>query len=146
MNFTPQQRAWILLLALVVGTGSTVVVTSYLGGAKLWVAILVGLGTAGTNVYHALTEKPQNKGLGSGNTEQFKNPPHQKRTMKKSVAFNVGEQLSIGADTFTKLHGQDADSHGVVHANEVWTNQDGARFNPTLEFQLGLGEPQFIHE
>jgi len=58
MNFTPQQKAWILLVSLIVGSSATVIVTSFLGGAKIWVAVLLGIGTAGTNVYHALSKSP----------------------------------------------------------------------------------------
>lgn len=54
-------KEYIKLVSLVVGTGSAVTVTSYLGGAKLWIAILCGLGTGATNVYHALSETPKNK-------------------------------------------------------------------------------------
>lgn len=49
-------KEWVKLISLVIGTGSAVTVTSYLGGAKLWIAILCGLGTGATNVYHALKE------------------------------------------------------------------------------------------
>jgi hypothetical protein len=45
----------------VLGTGSAACVASYLGGAKLWVSILVGVGTGATNVYHALSDKPSDK-------------------------------------------------------------------------------------
>lgn len=61
MNFSAQTKAWILLVALIFGTSSGTVVTAYLGGAKVWVAVLLGLGVAGTNVYHALSERPQDK-------------------------------------------------------------------------------------
>jgi len=55
---TESQKAWIKLLSLVVGTGAAVTATSVLGGCKPWVAALIGLGTAGTNVYHAFSDPP----------------------------------------------------------------------------------------
>lgn len=59
MNQTTKE--WIKLFALTIGTGSAVTVTSYAGGSKLWVAILCGIGTGMTNVYHALSDKPGDK-------------------------------------------------------------------------------------
>jgi hypothetical protein len=58
MNFTDKTKAWILLITLVLSTGAVITVTSYEGGAKLWVAILLGLATGATNVYHALSAGP----------------------------------------------------------------------------------------
>lgn len=55
------QKAWIKLIALIFGTGAAVCVTAIQGGAKPWIGILLGLGTAGTNVYHALSDKPASK-------------------------------------------------------------------------------------
>ena len=51
-------KDWIKLISLIFGTGAAVCVTAIQGGAKPWVAIVLGLGTAGTNVYHAMAEKP----------------------------------------------------------------------------------------
>lgn len=59
MNFTPQTKAWILLICLVVGTGGGITISTYLGGAKAWIAILAGLAAGGTNVYHALAQSPK---------------------------------------------------------------------------------------
>lgn len=61
MNFSPQVKAWILLITLVMGTGIGVGMTAFLGGAGPWVAFLCGLGTGATNVYHALNESPKDK-------------------------------------------------------------------------------------
>ncbi len=61
MNFDDKTKAWILLIALVIGTGGTVTITTYLGGATLWVAILAGIGTGASNVYHALNDSPSDK-------------------------------------------------------------------------------------
>ena len=61
MEFDPKTKAWIQLIALVLGTGAAVTITTFLGGAKLWVAILAGLGTGASNVYHALNESPKEK-------------------------------------------------------------------------------------
>lgn len=58
MNFSPQVKAWILLASLVLGTGISVGMTAFLGGASPWVAAICGLGTGATNVYHALSESP----------------------------------------------------------------------------------------
>ncbi len=58
MNFSATTKAWILLITLVMSTGAAITVTSYEGGAKLWVAILLGLATGATNVYHALSAGP----------------------------------------------------------------------------------------
>lgn len=56
---SPAAKEWLKLISLLVGSGSVVTVTSYLGGAKLWIAILCGLGTGATNLYHALNESPR---------------------------------------------------------------------------------------
>jgi len=58
MNFTPQQKAWILLIALIFSAGGGVFLTSYLGGAKLWLSVVSGLITASSSVYHALNKPP----------------------------------------------------------------------------------------
>lgn len=58
-GFNAQTKAWVKLVALVLSTGSGVAVTSYLGGANVWIAVLCGLGTAGTNVYTSLADSPQ---------------------------------------------------------------------------------------
>lgn len=74
MNFTDSQKAWILLVCLVVGTGGGVTVTSYLGGSKIWVAVLCGLATGATNVYHALSQSPKDR-ISSGNTQMLYKSP-----------------------------------------------------------------------
>lgn len=58
MNFDPKTKAWIVLISLVVGTGSAAAGVAAAAGAKWWGVLLVGLGTAGTNVYHALANSP----------------------------------------------------------------------------------------
>lgn len=63
MNFSPQTRAWILLICLVLGSGITVGVTSLLGGSSPWIAALCGLATGATNVYHALAASPKDKAV-----------------------------------------------------------------------------------
>jgi hypothetical protein len=70
MNFSPQVKAWLQLVSLVLGTGSGVAVTAYLGGARPMIAFLCGLGTAATNVYHALTDSPRDKAIGAGDRKQ----------------------------------------------------------------------------
>lgn len=61
MNFTPKQKAWIMLVTLVLSTGGGITISTYLGGAKLWIAILAGLAAGGTNVYHSLAASPNDK-------------------------------------------------------------------------------------
>lgn len=61
MDFPPQTKAWIQLIALIFGTGAGITVTSYLGGSKLWVSVLCGLGAAGMGVFHALSDSPKDK-------------------------------------------------------------------------------------
>lgn len=61
MNFSPQVKAWIQLISLVLGTGIGVGMTAFLGGAAWQVAFLCGLGTGMTNVYHALSDSPKDK-------------------------------------------------------------------------------------
>ncbi len=63
MNFSPQVKAWILLVCLLVGSGITVGVTSFLGGSTPWVAALCGAATGLTNLYHALAESPKDKAV-----------------------------------------------------------------------------------
>lgn len=58
MNFSPEVKAWLQLITLVLGTGIGVGVTAYLGGANWCIALLCGLGTGATNVYHALSDSP----------------------------------------------------------------------------------------
>lgn len=65
MNFSPQVKAWLQLLSLVLGTGIGVGMTAFLGGASPWVSFLCGLGTGMTNVYHALSESPKEKVKGT---------------------------------------------------------------------------------
>jgi hypothetical protein len=61
MNFSPQVKAWLQLITLVLGTGIGVGVTAFLGGSHWVIATLCGLGTGATNVYHALSESPKAK-------------------------------------------------------------------------------------
>ncbi len=61
MNFPPIVRAWLLLITLALSSGIGVGMTAFLGGATRGVAFLCGLGTAMTNVYHALAASPKDK-------------------------------------------------------------------------------------
>ena len=63
MNFSPQVKAWILLVALVLGEGLTVGYGAYLSGSNPWAAAILGLGTAASSVYHRLSESPQDKSV-----------------------------------------------------------------------------------
>lgn len=56
---TPSQKAWLKLLMLALGSGIAVGITSYAGGCKPIIATLTGIGTAATNVYHALSDSPK---------------------------------------------------------------------------------------
>lgn len=58
MNFSPQVRAWLQLIALVLSSGIGVGYGAFLGGASPVAAFICGLGTAATNVYHALAASP----------------------------------------------------------------------------------------
>jgi hypothetical protein len=61
MNFTPQVKAWILLVTLVLGTGIATGYAAFLTGSHWTGALIVGLGTGATNVYHALSDSPKDK-------------------------------------------------------------------------------------
>jgi hypothetical protein len=61
MNFSPVVKAWIQLVSLVLGTGIGVGMTAFLGGASWGVALICGIGTGATNVYHALSDSPKDK-------------------------------------------------------------------------------------
>lgn len=61
MNFSPTTKAWIMLLTLVLSTGTGAGITAFLGGSHWGVSIIIGLGVAATNVYHALSESPKLK-------------------------------------------------------------------------------------
>ncbi len=61
MNFPPLVRAWLLLITLALGAGITFGMTAFLGGCTPWVAFFGGIGTAMTNVYHALAASPKEK-------------------------------------------------------------------------------------
>lgn len=61
MNFPPIVRAWLMLITLAIGTGTGVGYTAFLSGAGPWGSFFCGLGTAMTNVYHALAASPKEK-------------------------------------------------------------------------------------
>ena len=62
MNFTPAQKAWILLVALVISAGGAVFLTSYAGGSKPWFAVVSGVIAGASSVYHALSKSPTDAG------------------------------------------------------------------------------------
>jgi F0F1-type ATP synthase assembly protein I len=72
VNFSPALKAWIQLVSLVVGSGIGVGMTAFLGGSNWVVALICGIGTGATNVYHALSESPRDKAART--TAPF--PPH----------------------------------------------------------------------
>lgn len=61
MNFSPSVKAWILLITLTLSTGGGVGLVAYNGGSHWGYAILCGLITGATNVYHALSSSPKEK-------------------------------------------------------------------------------------
>jgi hypothetical protein len=61
INFDPKTRAWIQLISLALGTGAAITGTTIAGGCNLWIAILAGVGAAGSAGGHALTESPNDK-------------------------------------------------------------------------------------
>jgi hypothetical protein len=73
MNFSPLTVAWIQLISFVLGTSIMAGVAAYLGGAHWGVSCLIGVGTACTNLYHALAKSPQEKAAES--TPPFPVPP-----------------------------------------------------------------------
>lgn len=67
MNFSPEVKAWLMLITLVLSTGLAAGYTAFLTGSNPWGAAVVGLGTAATNVYHALSQSPKDKMKGQTN-------------------------------------------------------------------------------
>lgn len=67
MNFSPAVKAWILLICLVISSGGAVGYTAFLGGAKWQLALIAGLISSATNVYHALSQSPKDKISGATN-------------------------------------------------------------------------------
>lgn len=65
MNFSPAVKAWILLVCLIISSGGAVGMTTFLGGAKWPIAVITGLITGVTNLYHALAQSPKDKVSGS---------------------------------------------------------------------------------
>lgn len=61
MNFSPKTTAWIKLIALVFSTGITVAAAAYTSGAKPIYCVVIGIGVAATNVYHALSPSPNDQ-------------------------------------------------------------------------------------
>lgn len=63
MNFSPQVRAWILLISLVVSTGGVAGLAAFTGGASLASSIATGVITGASNVYFALSASPKDKAV-----------------------------------------------------------------------------------
>jgi hypothetical protein len=61
MNFSPQVRAWLLLVSLLFGSSLTLGYTAFLSGASVAGAIIVGAGNGLLGLYHALSESPKDK-------------------------------------------------------------------------------------
>ena len=62
MNFSPQVKAWLRLITLVVSSGTAIGMGAFLSGSPKSVAIVLGIGAAATNVFHALTDSPKDAG------------------------------------------------------------------------------------
>lgn len=75
MNFTDQQKSWILLVCIVLASGGTVVVGSYTGGCKLWCSILLGLAAGAGHVATALMSPDKLKGQDLPATPPQPQPP-----------------------------------------------------------------------
>ena len=58
IQLDPKTKAWIQLLALAIGTGCAIGGASYAGGCKPWVAVVAGLGAAGSAIFHAVSDSP----------------------------------------------------------------------------------------
>lgn len=61
MNFSPLVRSWIILIFMVVGTGTTAGYTAFLTGSSVAGAFLVGVGVASSNVVTNLMKSPADK-------------------------------------------------------------------------------------
>lgn len=58
MNFTPKQKAWISLIALVFSAGGAIGVGAWQSGSHPVAAAILGFGAAGTAVWTALKPSP----------------------------------------------------------------------------------------
>ena len=50
MEFTQKQKAWILLVCIIIGTGGTTFVVNFAGGAVWWCALIGGLDRKSTRL------------------------------------------------------------------------------------------------
>ncbi len=75
MNFSPQVRAWILLISLLFGTSLTLGYTAFLSGATVWGSVIVGAGNGLLGLYHALSDSPKDR---ANKDSQSTNPPFSK--------------------------------------------------------------------
>lgn len=62
MNFTDQQKSWIILVATILSSGGAVALTSYSGGCKPWLAITAGIVAASTHVVTLLMNPAKLRG------------------------------------------------------------------------------------
>lgn len=95
-------KDWIRLISLLIGSGAAVTVTAATGGAKLWIAVLCGLGTGATNLFHALSDKP---GIGASEDKP-------KSPLPLILLFAVGLSLLCGCGTLY---------NSIVTVNDVET-------------------------
>jgi hypothetical protein len=59
MNFPPIVKSWLILISIVVSTGSAAGYTAFLSGASPAGATIVGIGMAFSNVLHSLLASPK---------------------------------------------------------------------------------------
>lgn len=72
MNFSPQVKAWLLLVSLLLGTSLTLGYTAFLSGATVWGSVIVGAGNGLLGLYHALSDSPQERA--NKNNQPFDQP------------------------------------------------------------------------
>ena len=58
MEFTQKQKAWILLVCIIIGTGGTTFVVNFAGGAVWWCALIGGLAAGCGQIVTALMKSP----------------------------------------------------------------------------------------
>ncbi len=61
MNFSPLVRSWLILIFIVLSTGTTAGYTAFLTGSSVSGAVIVGLGVASSNVLTNLMKSPGDK-------------------------------------------------------------------------------------
>lgn len=60
IEVSQKTKAWVQLLSLAIGTGFGLGITSYSNGCKPIAAAFIGIGAAGSAIYHAVSDPPSN--------------------------------------------------------------------------------------